>query len=326
MVMPRFHPDLALARWIPPTNIPARLVPLLQRVSGRLPVAPDDVEIRQVDVPGPDGAPPVPLRVYRSRLAPAATPALLWIHGGGLIMGSPAQDERHCLELARTLGIVVASVDYRLAPAHRAPAAAEDCYAALTWLHRRRAELGIDAARLAVGGASAGGGLAAAVAQMALDRGQVPLAFQLLVYPMLDDRTGTRPEHDTPGIRVWTPHNNRLGWRSYLGVEPGAETVPDHAVPARREDLHGLPPAWIGVGSLDLFHDEDVRYAARLRGAGVDCRLEIIGGAFHGFDALFPRADVTRDFRRSQARALQEALDTPGSVPAEPEEAPPPGA
>ncbi len=227
-------------------------------------------------------------------------PALLWIHGGGYVIGTAAQDDRLCARFAQQLGATVASVDYRLAPENPYPAPLEDCYAALRWLAALPA---VDPARVAIGGASAGGGLAAALALAARDRGEVDPVAQLLVYPMLDDRTADRPGLDDPGHRLWNQASNRFGWSCYLD---GAD--PDIAVPARRPDLSGLPPAWIGVGTLDLFHDEDLAYAERLREAGVPCAVEVVSGAFHGFDGIMPKARVSREFFDSQCHWLSEAL------------------
>ncbi|WP_418275566.1 alpha/beta hydrolase [Isoptericola jiangsuensis] len=307
--MARFHPDLTLARMIPPFSFGPRVAALANSRAPSYPAAPDDVEIENVDVPGPAGAPAVPARIYRPRGLAGPAPALLWIHGGGMIIGSPAQDERTSIAFARVLGLTVVSVDYRLAPQHPAPAALEDCYAVLSWTLRHAAERGIDPDRIAVGGASAGGGLAAGLTLLAHDRGEIPVAFQLLVYPMIDDRTVTRTDHDVPGVRMWSKKSNRYGWTSYLGQEPGGAGISAYAAPARREDLGGLPPAWIGVGTFDLFHDEDVAYARRLRDAGVPCELLVVDGAFHGFDAVLPKKKVTADFWRAQAAALQRALD-----------------
>ena len=208
----------------------------------------------------------------------------------------------------RELGIPVIAARYRLAPEHPAPAAVHDAYSALAWLAAEAGSLGVDPRRIAIGGASAGGGLAAALALYAHDLGEVRPAFQLLVYPMLDDRTVTRADHHVPGVRAWTPKSNRFGWSSYLGTEPGSPGVSAYAAPARRDDLTGLPPAWIGVGSNDLFHDEDLAYARRLRDAGVPCELLVVDGAFHGFDAIFAKAQVSRSFWVAQATALRGAL------------------
>ena len=312
--MAHFHPDLTVGRFLPPVPFGPRITPLLNRIPTRTGPAPDDLTIDDVDVPGPPGAPPVPVRLYRPRAVEGSAPALLWAHGGGMVAGAARMDERTSIAFARTLGITVASVDYRLAPGAQAPAQVEDCYAVLRWLVDHADERGVDVDRLAVGGASAGGGIAAGLALLAHDRAEVALAFQLLVYPMIDDRTVVRRPDGVEGARLWTPTSNRYGWTSYLGREPGSDGVSAYAAPARREDLTGLPPAWIGVGTLDLFHDEDVVYAKRLRAAGVPCGLEVVPGAFHGFDVALPGRAVSRAFWRSQAAALHDAL-RPAAAP-----------
>ncbi|MGV0646662.1 alpha/beta hydrolase [Mycolicibacterium sp. XJ2546] len=247
----------------------------------------------------------VGVRLFRPGNGSAAGPALLWIHGGGYVIGHPAQDDVLCRRFARELGVTVASVDYRLAPEHPYPDSLEDCYSALTWLATLPS---VDPARVAIGGASAGGGLAAALALMARDRGEVPVAAQLLVYPMLDDRTCDRRDLDNPGLRLWNQTSNKFGWAAYLG-----DADPDVAVPARRVDLSGLPPAWIGVGTLDLFHDEDLAYAERLQAAGVHCEVEVVDGAFHGFDGIAPKAAVSQAFFNSQCAMLRQVL-TPAAA------------
>jgi acetyl esterase/lipase len=263
--------------------------------------------IENVSVAGPAGQPPVRVRVYRPVKLRRPAPALYWIHGGGFVQGSPEQDDRTCIAFSRELGIVVASVDYRLAPRHPFPAPLDDVYAGLQWLAGNAGSLGVDPRAIAVGGASAGGGLAAGLALLARDRGVVSLAFQLLVYPMLDDRTVLRTGVDTTYLRGWIPQNNRFGWTAYLGREPGGPGVSEYAAPARCEDLSGLPPAWIGVGTNDLFHDEDLDYARRLTGAGVGCEVTVVDGAFHGFDAIFSKTGVSRAFLQAQIDALRTA-------------------
>ena len=223
--------------------------------------------------------------------------ALLWIHGGGTIIGAPEIDHQRCVRMARDTGAIVVSTRYRLAPEHPFPAGHDDCYAALRWLHAVAAERGIDATRIGVGGASAGGGLAAGVVQRAVDEG-LPVAFQLLVYPMLDDRTPTRPA-DRRGALVWTRRSNAFAWDAYLGDGHAEREVPAYAAPARRTDLAGLPPAWIGVGDLDLFHDEDVDYARRLEAAGVPVELLVEPGMYHAADILAARATSMRAFTRA---------------------------
>ncbi len=248
---------------------------------------------------------PVSVRVHRPASSSGRRPALLWIHGGGFVIGSATQDDAICRHFADELGIMVAAVEYRLAPEHRFPTALHDCHDALTWLADQPS---VDAARIAVGGASAGGGLAAAVALLAGERGDVRLAFQLLAYPMLDDRSATRADVDESNFRLWNTKANRFGWQSYTGLPPGSDRISDLAAPSRRGDLSGLPPAWVGVGTLDLFHDEDVAYAGRLREAGVECALDVVNGAFHGFDVVRPGAGVSKTFRASQVAALRAGL------------------
>ena len=290
-----FHPDLRrTARFIPkqvitPVTLP--IVRLATRLMGRH--TPDDVEVLTLS----SG---VGVRLYRPTDASGTGPALLWIHGGGYVIGSAAQDDELCRRFARELGATVASVDYRLAPENPYPVPLDDCYAALAWLV---ALPSVDPARVAIGGASAGGGLAAALALLARDRDEIPLAAQLLVYPMLDDRTVQREGLDNPGLRLWNQSSNKFGWACYL-----ADADPDVAVPARHEDLRGLPPAWMGVGTLDLFHDEDLVYAERLRAAGVSCQVEVVQGAFHGFDGIVPKAEVSQSFFKSQCAVLRDAF------------------
>lgn len=279
-----------------PGVLPA--VKALGRLAGRAD-PPADVEVHRVG--------PITVRVHRpSTPADGNQPALLWIHGGGFVMGLAAQDDQLCREYARRTGAVVAAVDYRLAPEHPYPTPLHDCHDALVWLAERP---GIDAERIAIGGASAGGGLAAGLAILALERGQVRPVLQLLAYPMLDDSTALRTDVDQRGFRLWNLRSNLLGWRSYLGIEPGTPGIAPAAAPARADSLVGLPTAWIGVGSLDLFHDEDVAYAGRLVDAGVPCTLDVIEGAYHAFDAFSPGATVSRIFRDAQVSALRHAFD-----------------
>jgi acetyl esterase/lipase len=237
----------------------------------------------------------------------AAGPAVLWIHGGGMIVGTPQFEALGSGRLARDLGVVVVSPDYRLAPEHQFPAGLDDCMATLRWMRDHADELGIDADRIAVVGASAGGGLAAAVAQRSYDEG-ITLRAQVLVYPMLDDRTVLREDHAGRGRFGWTPASNRFGWSAYLGREPRLSDAPAYAAPARRSDLTGLPPAWIGVGDLDLFYDEDVDYAENLKAGGVPCELVTVSGMYHGADGIAPKAAVLQDFRRGMTEHLRTYL------------------
>ncbi len=233
--------------------------------------------------------------------------AVLWIHSGGFVVGSPQFEAFVTGQIAREIGAVVVAPAYRLAPEHPFPAALDDCMAALSWVGANADAIGVDANRIAVAGASAGGGLAASMAQRCHDEG-IPLAAQVLVYPMLDDRTALVPDHGPRGHFMWTPASTRFGWASYLGCRPGASGVPEYAVPARRSDLTGLAPAWIGVGDLDLLHDESVVYAERLREAGVDCELIIVPGMYHAADGIARNAPSMMRFRAGMLDHLRTHL------------------
>jgi len=266
-----------------------------------------DIQIRDIFIDGQDGA-QIRLRVYQPGTPPVKAPALLWMHGGGYVMGMPEQDDIYVLPFVREVGLVVVSVDYRLAPDNPFPVPLEDCYAALQWMTAQAEISSIDPNRIAIGGSSAGAGLAAALAQVAHDRGEINPVLQLLVYPMLDDRTGARKDIEPKAHVVWNNTSNQFGWESYLGQSCGAETAPAGSVPARRDNLAGLPPAWIGVGTNDLFYDEAAAYARRLSEAGVPCELVPVPGAFHAFDLFAPKMQAVRDFRQAQVVALKKAL------------------
>jgi len=295
-VMPNadIHPELRrAARFIPRFSIQPWALPLVRKLTdlGK----PSDAGVDVLTLPSGAG-----VRLYRPANAAGPTPALLWIHGGGYLFGTAAQDDGVCRQYVERLGITVAAVDYRLAPEHPYPIPVEDCYSVLTWMARLP---GIDSDRIAIGGASAGGGLTAALAFLARDRAEVTPVLQILSYPMLDDRS-VDPSLDDTGFRLWNPASNRVGWQSYLG---GAD--PAVAVPARRDDLAGLPPAWLGVGTLDLFHREDLAYAERLDAAGVPCEVHVVPGAFHGFDRIAAKSSIARAYFDSQATSLRKALN-----------------
>ncbi|MCV7187576.1 alpha/beta hydrolase [Mycolicibacterium thermoresistibile] len=289
-----FHPDLRrLARFIPRQAVSPVTLPLMRLATRPMTRrAPRDIEVLTLS----SG---IGIRLFRPPGGGTGA-AMLWIHGGGYVIGCAAQDDALCRRYARELDVTVAAVDYRLAPENPYPIPLEDCYAALLWLTRLPT---VDPQRVVIAGGSAGGGLAAALALLARDRGEVAPVAQLLVYPMLDDRTLHRTDLDHPGLRLWNQSSNRFGWSAYLG-----DADPEVAVPARQTDLAGLPPAWIGVGTYDLFHDEDLAYAERLRAAGVPCEVEVVPGAFHGFDAIAPRAGVSRQFFDSQCAMLRGLL------------------
>jgi acetyl esterase/lipase len=263
-------------------------------------------------IPGPAGAPTVRIFVINGGAKAPPRAGILHIHGGGFVMGDARGAIRGQQEVARELDCVVVTVDYRLAPETRFPGALEDNYAALKWLHANADSLGVDRSRVAVAGESAGGGHAAMLAIAARDRGEFPLAYQALSYPMLDDRTGStvkKPRYQ--GALIWPPEKNRFGWSSLLGVPAGSAHVPEGAVPARVANLHGLPPTFIGVGSIDLFVDEDLEYGRRLIDAGVPTTMKVYPGLPHAFDGV-PGLTLAKQFRGDLIAALREGLKARG--------------
>ena len=242
---------------------------------------------------------------------PQVRAGLLWIHGGGYVVGNASQDHARCVRVAQELDIVVVSAEYRPAPGHRYPAALDDVHAAWSWLVGHTDELGVDTDRLAIAGQSAGGGLAAALVQRVHDEpGAQPVA-QWLFCPMLDDRTAA--DHSLDDVRhyLWDNRSNRVGWSAYLGVEPGRPTVPSYSVPARREKLTGLPPAWIGCGDIELFYEEDRRYADALTAAGVPTVLDVVPGAPHAFESIRSGTGVATDYLEGANRWLNDQLNDP---------------
>lgn len=270
------------------------------------------VEAEEHFAPGPVGAPPIAVTVllpqgHRARIAAgeAPVPGILGIHGGGMIVGHRRMDVPRLAALVAELGLVAATVDYRLAPEHPHPAPVEDCHAALVWFHAQARAFGIDPARLVVMGGSAGGGLSAGVALVARDRGSVVLAGQVLLCPMIDDRNTTPSSHAYPDGTTWTRPLNLLGWECLLD---GADPAPPHAAPSRAEDLSGLPPAFVEVGSAEMFRDEDIDYARRLWWAGVACELHVWSGGFHGFDVFAPESALAQAARAARSSWLRRVL------------------
>ncbi|MFS0773246.1 alpha/beta hydrolase [Sphingomonas sp. 1P08PE] len=305
LVDPELRP--LLAAWPTIALDDATLADLRARDLPLPPAGDGGVDMTKRQVPGPTGAPDIGLSIYRPRAATGTLGCIYHIHGGGYVGGSAGALESVHRPLAAALGCVIVSVDYRLAPETRFPGAIEDCHAGLAWTVAHAGELGIDIARLGVMGESAGGGLAASLALMVRDRGEIALAFQHLTYPMIDDRTCTAPPHPHAGAFIWTPHNNRFGWSALLGHEPGGEGVSPYAAAARADDLTGLPPTFIMTGTLDLFVDEDIDYARRLIAAGVPTELHVHPGAFHGFDIL-PGPAVANRAQAARIDALTRAL------------------
>lgn len=305
-----FFPQLDLSQGVAAYRIPMD--------AGLFPPPPPELEVitrEERFVPGPAGAPEVRVLHYTPPAAPAPRPALLHIHGGGFVLGAPEMNDIANRAVALALGITVVSVDYRLAPETVWPGALEDCYAVLTWMHDNAAELGIDPARIAVSGESAGGGHAAALALHARDKGRnrggPSIRFLLLDSPMIDDRSATKPDpHPYCGDFVWTRETNAFGWSALLGVPAGGPDVPEAAVPARAQDLSGLPPTFISVGALDLFLEEDMEFVRRLSRAGVPVELHVVPGAYHGFGLAQGAPQVTQAAELSR-RALARALEVP---------------
>jgi len=284
---------------------------LLADVLPPLPPELEAVACEERHIPGPAGAPEVRILLYTPPgLGEGPHPALLNIHGGGYVLGTPEQNDPANRLRALRLRCPVVATSYRLAPETPWPGAVEDCYATLCWMHEHAAELGIDSDRIAISGESAGGGHAAALAILARNKGGPKICFQLLDSPMLDDRTCSSPEpHPYCGEFTWKQEHNRFGWQSLLSREPGGPDVPAAAVPARVEDLSGLPPTFIVVGALDLFLEEDMEYARRLTRAGVPVELHVIPGGFHGFSLarVGPQVEMKAELEHA---ALARALGT----------------
>jgi len=272
-------------------------------VARQRPVA--GVQYGEERIPGFNGGPAVRVAIYRSEKNSTAAPGLLHIHGGGYVSGCPEAYSEKNAKIAAKFGAVVISVSYRLAPENPFPAPLDDCYAALVWFFANASALGVDPTRISIAGDSAGGGLAAALTQRARDVGELKICSQHLNSPMLDDRTGTPEAPRSPmiGEFLWTRDKNIFGWNGYL---KGRRRDELYAAPARTADLSGLPPAWIGVGALDLFLDENVDYARRLAADGVGVDLHVYAGAYHGF-SYNEEADVARRFVRDYHDSLARA-------------------
>jgi acetyl esterase/lipase len=256
----------------------------------------DKVERRDIVVPGD---PDISIRVHRPVGAKGALPCLYSMHGGGYVIGSNAMDDGRFDSWCQRFNMVGVSVEYRLAPETPYPGPLEDCYRGLKWVHQHHADLGIDPARIGIGGTSAGGGLTAGLALLARDRAEVPLIFQLLDCPMLDDRQATASSQ-LDGLLIWNRDSNAFGWKSYLGDLYGTNDIPIYAAPGRATDLSGLPPAYVCVGAVDGFRDEDVAYATRLNQAGVPTELHVYPGAPHGVE-LFAHLPIAQRYASDMA-------------------------
>jgi acetyl esterase/lipase len=307
-----YDPELApLIPLLPTENdfsdVVAMRESMAEMIAQLSPPLPEDPGVRFEDrqIPGPEGAPDVTVRIYRPDSEQSVLPSVLYIHGGGFMVGSIETEHRGALTTAAGVEAVVVSVEYRLAPENPFPAGLEDCYAALSWLAGNADDLGVDAERIATMGSSAGGGLAAGLALLARDRGGPTLCYQVLGIPELDDRL------DTPSMRAFTdtPLWNRpsavASWRSYLGE--GVDEVSSYAAPARAKDLAGLPPAYVSTMEFDPLRDEGIRYAARMLEAGVSVELHQYPGTFHG-SHLFADAAVSKRTIAEMTDALRRGL------------------
>jgi len=296
-----FHPELEkAARWLPKTVLTRRSFPFVRfafKLAARL--APQSSQTigletgRRIQLHAPRGRPT------------GRAPALLWIHGGGLVIGDPRLEEKLCAGLSEDLGLIVAAPDYRLAPDHPYPAALEDLDAALSWLADRP---GVDPARIAIGGDSAGGGLAACLALRAAKRDGPQPCFLLLHEPMLDEAARFRPDPDPAKLRLWNGAANRFGWGAYLAGLDGAAPPTASAARASGTELAALPPTWLGIGTADLFHAETTAFAARLAAAGKLHGLVTVPGGFHGFATFAAKAPVSRGYLAEMKSALTQGL------------------
>ena len=304
MVPPPFDPELAAALTVLADQIPTTITlewarrareqgPLSSLTNEQL--AEDGFfAVEERAVPGPPGDPDVSLLICRPVDVPGPRPVIYHTHGGGMILGDNRTGITGALDIAREVGAVVVSVEYRLAPEHPHPAPIEDVYAGYVWTVEHAEELGGDPERIVIAGASAGGGLTAALALLARDRKALQPLGQMLLIPMLDDRNDTPSAHQMAGLGVWDRASNEIGWGALLGEARGGPDVSEYAAPARAEDLSGLPPAFIDVGSAETFRDEAVAYASRIWQAGGVAELHVWPGGFHGFEGMAPQAALSR--------------------------------
>jgi acetyl esterase/lipase len=267
---------------------------------------PDNPNVAKEDrvIPGPDGEPDISVRIYRPVNATGTLPGVYFIHGGGMILGTVDGEDPVATMICDQVGAVVVSVEYRLSPESPHPAPAEDCYAGLVWTAKNATELGIDPDRLAVYGASAGGGLTIATALMARDRGGPALSFMMPIYPMIDDTNTTTSSQEITDVGIWDRAGNIEAWAWYLG----GKEADAYAAPARAEDLSGLPPAFIDVGTVDLFLDEDIAFVQRLIAAGVPAEFHIHPGAYHAAETFAADAALAKRIWALRIDALRRAL------------------
>ena len=314
-----FDPELgaaltAINEMLPPA-FTADQIPLL-RSGGPLMVITDEelqrdgkFTVAERTVPGVAGDPDISLLICTPTTVTGTLGCVYHTHGGGMIVGDNRMGVAEMLDWAEEFGLVVVSVEYRLAPETPHPGPVDDCYAGLVWTAEHAEELGFEAGRLIVAGGSAGGGLAASLALMARDRGGPELAGQMLIYPMLDDRNDSASGLQMAGRGIWDRTANDTGWTALLGDARGGPDVSPYAAPARASDLSNLPPAFIDVGSAETFRDEDVAYANRIWLAGGQAELHVWPGCFHGFDSMAPQARLSQEAKSARVRWLHRLLD-----------------
>lgn len=269
-----------------------------------VPPMPENVTISEVQVPGFEGDPDVRVKMYTPDNLPADSPAIVWIHGGGMVLLAADSDDFRCATWAADHNCLVASVDYRLAPETPAPGLVNDCYSAFRYVADHAAELNVDVERIVIGGASAGGGLAAGTALFARDQGGAQPSAQLLVFPMVDHSNTTMSSHAIQDTRVWNRSANLTAWEAYLGGN--APTI--YSSPSTCDDLSGLPPAYVSVGTFDMFLDEDVAYATALNRGGVSCELHVYPGAFHGSQGFVVDHPLSQRWIADEEAFLARAL------------------
>ena len=281
-------------------------LPLMRTSAGGpdFPVEPD-VRLEEFHIPGPPGGPDVRMLALIPEGLPADSPSLLYIHGGGYVMGNPDGNAGLASKMAKAVGCVVFVPTYRLAPETTWEGSRADLYCALQWVYANAGQFGASGRRLAIAGRSAGGGHAAGLALHARKLGGPPIGYQMLLCPMLDDR---QPDNPYLGEYVWTRESDRFGWRALLGMEPGGPDVPEEAVPARAEDLAGLPATFIDVGSIELFAEASLEYARRLMAAGVPVELHVMPGGYHGYESMVPEAGISQFVDLAVVQGLKRAF------------------
>tara|TARA_B100000579_G_scaffold50411_1_gene35093 strand:- start:389 stop:1363 length:975 start_codon:yes stop_codon:yes gene_type:complete len=278
---------------------------LIRMMTAELPPI-DNIVIEDRNIAAPDALLELVVRIYKPTRISGSHPGILFIHGGGMIMGSIETENHKAAMLCETIQSIVVSVEYRLAPENPYPAQVQDCYEALVWMSKNASELGLDTDRLAIVGGSAGGGLAIATALMARDQEFPKLSFQMANYPMIDDRNETPSSKEITDVGIWDRKANIEAWDWYLG----GKNADEYAAPARAIDLSGLPPTFIDVGELDLFRDEDIEFAKRLLQAGVTTELHVYPGAYHASESFAPEAELSKQIWTKRIEALKRALNT----------------